>query len=210
MRHLLLLVTLCASIYAQAAHFNKFGVKDGLTSPAVLNITQDSLGRIWLGTAEGISIYDGTKIISYKSTGADGKSLFKGSLVGRIVCNAKGDVFFRTSEALVKYDIHKETFQTILDRGSMPLYSHRDTIWTVYGHYLHRWSEAEQLFVPHCKLSVETALDLAIDDKGRKWFSIPSGIIYTDDDVHFTRVVDGKEMRRLLNISQCFKYKCKQ
>ena len=121
----------------QAIHFDKLNTKDGLAHPSVLTITQDSLGRIWFGTAEGISVYDGNTITSYKpGPDTNSSSSFKGSIVSNIVCNAKGDIFFQTSEALIKHNIHKRTFQSIQDKGDLPLYSRQDTIWVVVDHTL--------------------------------------------------------------------------
>ena len=40
-------------------YFKNIGVKDGLSQPSILSIHQDELGRMWFGTLQGLSIYDG-------------------------------------------------------------------------------------------------------------------------------------------------------
>lgn len=42
-------------------------MKDGLSSPSVLAIYQDTLGRMWFGTNEGVNVYDSKQISKYKS-----------------------------------------------------------------------------------------------------------------------------------------------
>lgn len=180
----------------QAIHFNKLNTKDGLAHPSVFAITQDSLGRIWFGTAEGISVYDGNTITSYKpSFKTNGISSFEGSIVSNIVCSTNGDVFFQTSEALVKYNIRKRTFQSIQNKGNLPLYSQQGTIWVVIGRTLYRWDEDKEELVPQIeKLPTANTRALVIDNKGRKWFSYYGGIFYTDDDKHFNQIINKISM----------------
>ena len=45
-----------------AEYFKHIGLSEGLAQPAVMAIYQDRLGRMWFGTREGISQYDGNRI----------------------------------------------------------------------------------------------------------------------------------------------------
>lgn len=202
MRRSIFLFLLFFSLQTQAVHFSNLGPKDGLAHPAVLSISQDSLGRIWFGTLEGISIYDGNKIISYKPNSGIGETpLFKGNQVRQIVSSAKGDVFFRTNSALVKYDIRKGTFQTILDTGGFSLYSKKGDVWVTSNYLLYRWNEEEQQLVSQGRTSAGTIYDFLIDDKGRKWFTYTNGVVYTDDGEHFYNAISNKNIRELFQSS---------
>lgn len=58
----LILITLLgvsALASAQNNRFINYGVDDGLAQAYVYNITQDSLGNLWIGTGNGLSRYDG-------------------------------------------------------------------------------------------------------------------------------------------------------
>lgn len=195
-KNIILFLLLLFSTQIQAAHFRKLGPKDGLAHPAVFTISQDSIGRIWFGTAEGISIYDGNRIISYRPNPNVATS-FKGNAVSKIVSNSKGDVFLKIDDTFVKYDIRKETFQTILDKGVFVVYSHQDTIWVLTAYKLNRWDEKEERLVEACKLSVGTIYDFLIDDKGHKWITYSNGLIYSDDDVKYKTIVNCKGMRSI-------------
>ncbi len=56
---------LCMSLSAQQYPFVHYSPKDGLVSNRVRNIYQDSKGRLYFGTATGLSVYDGARFINY-------------------------------------------------------------------------------------------------------------------------------------------------
>lgn len=195
---LVISLILFVPLQIQAIHFDKLNTKDGLAHPSVLDITQDSLGRIWFGTAEGISVYDGNAITSYKPGADTSNNSFKGSIVNNIVCNAKGDIFFQTSEELIKHNIQKKTFQSIQNRGGLPLYSRQDTVWVVIDYTLYRWDDHKEKLIPQIeKLPTGNTRALVIDNKGRKWFSYYDGIFYTEDNKHFEHIISKINMTSL-------------
>jgi ligand-binding sensor domain-containing protein/two-component sensor histidine kinase len=59
---LLLPLYLC---YGQVYYFKKYTTTDGLIQNTVKIVKQDKHGRLWIGTSEGLSIYDGTEFINY-------------------------------------------------------------------------------------------------------------------------------------------------
>jgi len=56
---------LISSIQAQTYHFDNYSVKEGLAQSSVYTIAQDNKGFVWLGTASGLSKFDGNKIVNY-------------------------------------------------------------------------------------------------------------------------------------------------
>ncbi|MDE5838143.1 MAG: histidine kinase, partial [Paramuribaculum sp.] len=82
-----LILTLLSPFSAKAEYFRHLTLGDGLSQPSVMAISQDPLGRIWLGTREGINIYDGSRITSYKGwvpSGSDGEKIWIGNEVSAI------------------------------------------------------------------------------------------------------------------------------
>ena len=63
---LTVLFILIAILPARADYFRTLGMADGLINYSVHSIYQDALGRMWFGTPEGISIYDGHKMNSFR------------------------------------------------------------------------------------------------------------------------------------------------
>ena len=50
---------------AQVYFFKKYDTSSGLIQNTVKTIEQDKSGRLWIGTAEGLSIYDGEEFVNY-------------------------------------------------------------------------------------------------------------------------------------------------
>ncbi len=55
--------------------FHNITVEDGLSQSSVQCIHQDKKGLIWIGTADGLNKYDGTRFTHYKHNPIDSKSL---------------------------------------------------------------------------------------------------------------------------------------
>jgi ligand-binding sensor domain-containing protein/signal transduction histidine kinase len=61
----ILLLILHGHSFSQVHYFKKYTTGTGLIQNTVKTIKQDKLGRLWIGTAEGLSIYDGEEFINY-------------------------------------------------------------------------------------------------------------------------------------------------
>ena len=57
----LLIAAVCStsSCFAQNYFFQEFGIRDGLSASKVYAIEEDRSGKIWLGTVNGVSLFDG-------------------------------------------------------------------------------------------------------------------------------------------------------
>ncbi len=63
---LILPVSLCASIVlSQIIPFQSYSVRDGLLSNGIHTIFQDSQGYLWVGTRDGLSVFDGWTFTNY-------------------------------------------------------------------------------------------------------------------------------------------------
>ena len=60
------------SAICQVYNFKSYTVREGLLSNGVTCLCQDSFGYLWIGTTDGISVYDGRSFRSY--TVVDGLS----------------------------------------------------------------------------------------------------------------------------------------
>lgn len=71
----MILVFAMTSSYSQKLSFNYIGVNEGLSQNSVTSLVQDTLGRIWIGTRDGLNVYDGSKIKTYRPVRGDSTSL---------------------------------------------------------------------------------------------------------------------------------------
>ncbi len=67
---------LSANMFGQIMPLHNYTMKDGLISDNIRSICQDSLGYIWIGTGEGISVFDSKEFHNYsKSDGLTSNSI---------------------------------------------------------------------------------------------------------------------------------------
>ena len=86
----LLLGLLSAGIPARADFVRSISTREGLSNNSILSLAQDPAGRIWMGTCEGLNIWDGTRMDVY-STLPESTLRLSGNLIERIhVCRGLG------------------------------------------------------------------------------------------------------------------------
>ena len=93
-RKILLYVLLLVSFTLRGnVYFKHLGKTDGLSQISVISICQDELGRMWFGTLEGLSCYDGNSMTVYKPS-QDSVRSFLGNNVDNLVSDKQGNLFF--------------------------------------------------------------------------------------------------------------------
>src|ERR1035437_7052373 len=90
-------------VKAQKYFFDNYGVKQGLSEQKVYTLLQDSKDYIWLGTANGLSRFDGKKIENFTS----GDNLAAGG-VKSITEDSLGYIWFgHLNGGITRYDGQK-------------------------------------------------------------------------------------------------------
>ena len=114
-----ILTTLCLFAFfveTYAVYFKHIGTKEGLSQLSVLAIHQDKLGRMWFGTEEGLTVYDGTSIINYKPTNNTYSENFAvGNKIECITEDKEGNLFFCADNSLYRYDMSTQNSVRIID-----------------------------------------------------------------------------------------------
>ena len=121
LRHLLLLfISFIFVLPLYAEYFKHIGLSEGLTQPSVMAIYQDRLGRMWFGTKEGISQYDGNRVRIFKgwikSVGEE-PPVWLGNEVSFIVGDSLDNLYFLIDKNLIKYDIQTEKFSRLTNES---------------------------------------------------------------------------------------------
>lgn len=134
MRHLILLFLsffFITPLYAE--YFKHIGLSEGLAQPSVMAIYQDRLGRMWFGTKEGISQYDGNRVRVFKGwmkAVGDEPSVWLGNEVSFIAGDGVNYIYFVIDKNLIRYDIQTERFSRLTDGGIIPvLASSEGKVW---------------------------------------------------------------------------------
>jgi signal transduction histidine kinase/ligand-binding sensor domain-containing protein len=165
------------SAYAQVLPFQNYTIRDGLLSNNITTLFQDSRGFLWIGTAEGISVFDGMTMTNY--TSRDGLS---NTFINTIIEDKfSGDILIGTNSG----DINKFSngiFSRIVYDSSanvknifLMFQDSKGTIWcgTNSGIFLYRnnsLSKFTSLLLPHDSSGNTTLIAESIDST--IWFNV--------------------------------------
>lgn len=169
----LLLLPICS--YGQ--FFKGLGMKDGLSNPSVLAIYQDTLGRMWFGTNEGVNIYDGEQIHQCKSyvVGQSQQVKLMNGAINQIVGDSLGNIYMRNNHALLRYDIRKEKLEEIRSSGVSSLASINRKIWCAMGDSLFKYDCNRDSLYFFRKLNTSTVW--CLEQQGEKlWIGTNKGL----------------------------------
>ena len=103
------------AVGTQAVQFRRLSVADGLSNLTVLSLCQDHLGRIWIGTDEGINVFDGGSVKAFKNYGKDVRPT--GYTVDDISADGEDNIWFVSDSSLVKYDQRQQRFSLVAPSG---------------------------------------------------------------------------------------------
>ena len=100
MRLLLMLCLLMPSVAIQAYNLRKYSNIDGLSNSAILSLCQDQDGFLWIGTYDGLNLYDG---IGIRQMYDEAYSL-SGNIIENIVDTGNGVLWIQTNYGLDRVD----------------------------------------------------------------------------------------------------------
>lgn len=114
-----------------AEHFRHITLSHGLSQPSVMAISQDKLGRMWFGTREGVNVYDGTTVRSYKGWVSDpvtGENVWIGNEVQSLVSDSVGNLFMHIDNDIIKYDLLADRFSRFTHSSNVRVMSGCDGV----------------------------------------------------------------------------------
>ncbi len=89
--------------------FRCLDIQDGLADCHISSICKDKQGYIWVGTATGLSRYDGFRFKNFYNVPADTTTI-KSNCIGEIQCAPNGDMWIRTDLGYSIYSANTEKF----------------------------------------------------------------------------------------------------
>ena len=93
-KFLTIISTLLVSFCLNAAHYKTISSTDGLSSNAILCMHQDKIGHIYLGTTDGLNIWNGHE--GYTFAAQDGYNYFFGNTIMNIYPFGEHRLYVRT------------------------------------------------------------------------------------------------------------------
>ena len=178
--------------------------ENGLPHQQTETLIQDDKGRLWIGTRNGLSRYDGYEIVNYFNQEDDPYSLNQ-NFVKKIYQDTKKRIWIGTYKEICKYRPDTDDFQNY----NFPNYSNISSIAETSdgkiicgGAELYIYDEIADMFVVHPRMDSEIILSMAIDKKDRLFISTNSSIFYYDpsfskitqiNPVHFSDFITGSD-----------------
>lgn len=166
-------------------YFKQITIKDGLPHFSVKSIYQDIHGRMWFGTNEGLTIYDGSQMKVFKPSPKQREEAWLVSLnrnqITSITGEKNGDVFFLADKSLMKYDIKKQYFEEVRPGKANALTSSNGQIWCAYHDSVFIYDPATNNLKLSLKTNLQSIQNLFISEKKQLWIGTQAGLYVTDD-----------------------------
>lgn len=161
-------------------YFKHLGKTDGLPQISVVSICQDELGRMWFGTLEGLSCYNGNSMAVYKPSPEPTRSFF-GNEVHNLVSDKQGNIFFTSDDAFIRYDLHKEQFSLLQQRANC-LHAQGHDVWAATRDSVFKWDQTKEqfIFVYHLEPNKNITC-LYSDNNGCLWLGTSNGLYRIDN-----------------------------
>ncbi len=85
----------------------------------IINITQDSLGMLWIGTRYGLNRYDGREFVTYYREDSDPNTL-SGNRINDLILNENGTFWLATNNGVTLFDPAGNTFDRFMNQPNNP------------------------------------------------------------------------------------------
>jgi signal transduction histidine kinase/ligand-binding sensor domain-containing protein/DNA-binding response OmpR family regulator len=178
---------------AQKVSFDYLGLKDGLSQITVTTMLQDSIGRIWIGTRDGLNVYDGAQIKTFRPVRGDANSL-----LGHNVRDLKrdGDYLWASTYAGVsRLDISRLEFQQYPFDGILSILPFEGNLLVGTNRGLFELNRQHETFTLKAEVFKEnTAInELYLDNAGMVWICSDKGLYkYNHKRKVTTPILTGK------------------
>lgn len=136
-----LLETLFVQLYGQNIMFRHLDATQGLSSNAVTSIYQDFRGFLWMGTRNGLNLYNGNEFTSYKYD-KDHPEGLPSNFISQITGDGFDNLYIQTEKGISIYSISKASFSTLTKEGSRALFF-KDVLYFASNNTIYRYAKEE-------------------------------------------------------------------
>lgn len=96
--------------------FRHIDCNDGLSHNGVMALYQDRRGFIWMGTRDGLNLYNGEEITTFKYDKDASEGLPDNNII-KITGDGMNTVYIKTRIGIVSYNIAGKSFRTVMDKA---------------------------------------------------------------------------------------------
>ena len=144
---LLLITTLIHAAEGYPYQIKQLTMRDNLAHYSVLSLYQDPRGMVWMGTRNGVSIYDGNQLHLYRHEQGNPSSL-PSNYVRQITGDGKQTIYLLTLREVCQFDLRTEQFSTLSTERFEAICYHKQLYLGVGNKvYTYRNGQMERLLV---------------------------------------------------------------
>ncbi len=155
----------------QAYNLKHIADKEYMTNSSITSFCQDDKGVMWIGTCDGINVYDGQKVEEYKTQ--KGQDYLSGNLIDRIVYSGKDVYWIQTyyglnrvnqrNDQITHYNEFQKLFHMSTDQDGT-LYIIKESNCIYYYHPNGTFKKINIMGIP-----ISDILDFFIDKNNLMW-----------------------------------------
>lgn len=179
-----IILFMLATQFVYPIYFKHISMEDGLSQFTVLSIYQDIHGRMWFGTDEGLTVFDGSQINVVKPSSEIIQTIGTGDLkrnrITPITGDKEGNIFFGADNILMKYDIRKQHFKEVRSGKMLALTSKDGEIWCVYNDSILKYNPATDKLKFQLRTDLPYINRLFITDRKQIWIGTQFGLYIID------------------------------
>ena len=188
---LLICILCCFPHLIHAYSLRQFSNKNGLSNSAILSLYQDHQGVIWIGSCDGLNIFDGTNIHVYNPVNPT-KAPLSGNLINDIMETEKDVLWIQTNYGLDRLDTKLQTsksFTEFKDKNYMAKSRDNDLFIVKDDGYIYYYQPEKQLFqkleVP--QIAFGHVLSTIIDKNNILW------VFTSNNETRSYQIIKNKE-----------------
>lgn len=188
---LLICILCCFPHLIHAYSLRQFSNKNGLSNSAILSLYQDHQGVIWIGSCDGLNIFDGTNIHVYNPVNPT-KAPLSGNLINDIMETEKDVLWIQTNYGLDRLDTKLQTsksFTEFKDKNYMAKSRDNDLFIVKDDGYIYYYQPEKQLFqkleIP--QIAFGHVLSTIIDKNNILW------VFTSNNDTRSYQIIKNKE-----------------
>ena len=188
---LLICILCCFPHLIHAYSLRQFSNKNGLSNSAILSLYQDHQGVIWIGSCDGLNIFDGTNIHVYNPVNPT-KAPLSGNLINDIMETEKDVLWIQTNYGLDRLDTKLQTsksFTEFKDKNYLAKSRVNDLFIVKDDGYIYYYQPEKQLFqkleIP--QIAFGHVLSTIIDKNNILW------VFTSNNDTRSYQIIKNKE-----------------
>ena len=170
---LIICLLCCIPAFVSAYNLRHFSNKNGLSNSAIQSLYQDEQGVLWIGTCDGLNVFDGNNIHLYSPVDVS-RNLLSGNIISQIVESEPGILWLQTNYGLDRLDTYLQdcqTFTEFKDNIFLARSNNKCMLVLKDDGNLYHYQQDKQLFLPlniPC-MEFNKILSMTIDSNNLLW-----------------------------------------